>query len=70
MIEGVANLVEHVGVALDEALRMATLYPARAIGVDKQLGSIAPGMVANLTAFTHDFKVIKTIVNGNEVMTE
>lgn len=70
MIEGVANLVEHVGVALDEALRMATLYPARAIGVDKQLGSIAPGMVANLTAFTHDYKVIKTIVNGNEVIIE
>lgn len=70
MIEGVKNLVEHVNIALDEALRMATLYPARAIGVDKQLGSIAPGMVANLTAFTRDFKVIKTIVNGNEVVTE
>ncbi len=70
MIEGVKNLVEHVNIALDEALRMATLYPARAIGVDKQLGSIAPGMVANLTAFTRDYKVIKTIVNGNEVVTE
>ncbi|WJD47812.1 MULTISPECIES: N-acetylglucosamine-6-phosphate deacetylase [unclassified Enterobacter] len=69
MIEGVKNLVEHVNIALDEALRMATLYPARAIGVDKQLGSIAPGMVANLTAFTRDYKVIKTIVNGNEVVT-
>ncbi len=56
MIEGVRNLVEHCGVALDEVLRMATLYPARAIGVDKQLGSIAPGMVANLTAFTRDYK--------------
>ncbi|WP_194205457.1 N-acetylglucosamine-6-phosphate deacetylase [Superficieibacter sp. 1612_C1] len=68
MIEGVRNLVEHVNIALDEALRMATLYPARAIGVDKQLGSIAPGMVANLTAFTRDYKIIKTIVNGNEVV--
>ncbi|ENA0609261.1 N-acetylglucosamine-6-phosphate deacetylase [Enterobacter bugandensis] len=70
MIEGVRNLVEHCGIALDEALRMATLYPARAIGVNKQLGGIAPGMVANLTAFTHDYKIIKTIVNGNEVVTE
>ena len=70
MIEGVRNLVEHCGIALDEVLRMATLYPARAIGVDKQLGGIAPGMVANLTAFTHDYKIIKTIVNGNEVVTE
>ena len=70
MIEGVRNLVEHCGIALDEVLRMATLYPARAIGVEKQLGSIAPGMVANLTAFTRDYKIIKTIVNGNEVVTE
>ena len=70
MIEGVRNLVEHCGIALDEVLRMATLYPARAIGVDKRLGGIAPGMVANLTAFTHDYKIIKTIVNGNEVVTE
>jgi N-acetylglucosamine-6-phosphate deacetylase len=68
MIEGVRNLVEHCGLALDEVLRMATLYPARAIGVDKQLGSIAPGRVANLTAFTRDYKITKTIVNGNEVV--
>jgi N-acetylglucosamine-6-phosphate deacetylase len=70
MIEGVRNLVEHCGIALDEVLRMATLYPARAIGVDKQLGSLAPGMVANLTAFTRDYKITKTIVNGNEVVAE
>ena len=70
MIEGVRNLVEHANIALDEVLRMATLYPARAIGVEKRLGSIAPGKVANLTAFTHDFKITKTIVNGNEVVTE
>ncbi|WP_226569154.1 N-acetylglucosamine-6-phosphate deacetylase [Mangrovibacter yixingensis] len=70
MIEGVRNLVEHVNIALDEALRMATLYPARAIGMDKQLGTIEPGKVANLTVFTRDYHIIKTIVNGNEVVTE
>ena len=69
MIEGVRNLVDHVGIALDEALRMATLYPARAIGVDKKLGTLAAGKVANLTAFTRDYEIIKTIVNGNEVAT-
>lgn len=68
MIEAVRNSVEHVGIALDESLRMATLYAARAIGVDKQLGSIEVGKVANLTAFTRDYKITKTIVNGNEVL--
>jgi N-acetylglucosamine-6-phosphate deacetylase len=70
MIEGVCNLVEHAGIALDEVLRMATLYPARAMGVEHQLGSIEAGKVANLTTFTRDFKITKTFVNGNEVVTE
>lgn len=70
MIEGVRNLVEHAGIALDEVLRMATLYPARAMGVEQQLGTIEAGKVANLTAFTRDFKITKTFVNGNEVVTE
>ncbi|KMV36101.1 N-acetylglucosamine-6-phosphate deacetylase [Franconibacter pulveris] len=70
MIEGVRNLVEHVNIALDEALRMATLYPARAMGVDKTLGTIEAGKVANLTVFTRDYKITRTLVNGNEVFTE
>ncbi|EMJ7521889.1 N-acetylglucosamine-6-phosphate deacetylase [Providencia rettgeri] len=67
MIDAVKNSVEHVGIALDETLRMATLYPARAIGVDNTLGSIALGKIANLTAFNHDFNVLATYVNGDEV---
>lgn len=70
MIEGVRNLVEHAGIALDEVLRMAALYPARAMGVDQHLGTIEAGKVANLTTFTRDFKITKTFVNGNEVVTE
>ncbi|MCX3308923.1 N-acetylglucosamine-6-phosphate deacetylase [Pantoea vagans] len=70
MIEAVQNSVEHVGIALDEALRMASLYPARAMGVEKQLGSIEAGKIANLTVFTRDFKIIKTLVNGDDVLSE
>ncbi|WP_338527172.1 N-acetylglucosamine-6-phosphate deacetylase [Erwinia aphidicola] len=70
MIEAVENSVEHVGISLDETLRMATLYPTRAMGVDNQLGSIEAGKVANLTVFTRDYKIIRTIVNGNEVLSE
>ncbi|XAW90152.1 N-acetylglucosamine-6-phosphate deacetylase [Vibrio sp. CDRSL-10 TSBA] len=64
MIKAIQNTVEHVGIALDEALRMATLYPAKAIGVDNKLGRIRPGMIANLTAFDRDFQVKATVVNG------
>ncbi|QIA62756.1 N-acetylglucosamine-6-phosphate deacetylase [Vibrio astriarenae] len=64
MIEAVQNTVEHAGIALDEALRMATLYPARAIGVDNKLGRIKKGMIANLTVFDRDFKIQANVVNG------
>ncbi|ENM5761070.1 N-acetylglucosamine-6-phosphate deacetylase [Vibrio mimicus] len=64
MIEAVQNTVEHVGIALDEVLRMATLYPAKAIGVDDKLGRIKKGMIANLTVFDRDFNVKATVVNG------
>ena len=64
MIESVENAVKKVGISLDETLRMCNLYPARAIGVDDHLGSIDADKIANLTVFTHDFKVIGTAVNG------
>ncbi len=65
MIKAVQNSVEHIGIPLDEALRMATLYPARAIGLDKKLGLIKPDMLANMTVFDRDFSVKATVVNGN-----
>ncbi|MBL4828419.1 MAG: N-acetylglucosamine-6-phosphate deacetylase [Aliivibrio sp.] len=64
MIEAVQNSVEHVGIALDEALRMATLYPARAIGMDSKLGRIKKNWVANLAIFDRNFNVKATVVNG------
>ncbi|MGF1682582.1 N-acetylglucosamine-6-phosphate deacetylase [Photobacterium makurazakiensis] len=64
MIEAIQNSVEHAGIALDEAIRMATLYPARAISVDKKLGAIKKGMVANLAIFDRDYNVRATVVNG------
>ena len=64
MIEAVQNTVEHAGIALDEALRMATLYPATAMGVEGKLGRIKKGMIANLAVFDRDFNVKATVVNG------
>lgn len=65
MIESVKNMVENVGVPLDETLRMCNYYPAKAIGVDDRLGLIEAGKVANLTVFNHKFEIIGTAVNGD-----
>lgn len=64
LLESIKNTVEHVGIALDEALRMATLYPAQAIGLEKKLGSLKAGQIANLAVFTPTYRMLKTIVNG------
>lgn len=64
MIDAIKNTVTCVGIPLDEALRMTTLYPAQALGIDNKLGIIAARYIANLMVFTPDFKVTKTIVNG------
>jgi N-acetylglucosamine-6-phosphate deacetylase len=64
MIEAVANCVQQIGLPLAEALRMASLYPAQAIGVDDQLGKIAPGYVANLAIFDDGFRIKGVVDRG------
>ncbi|QIW16264.1 N-acetylglucosamine-6-phosphate deacetylase [Pasteurellaceae bacterium RH1A] len=64
MIESIRNMVHNTDIPLDEILRMCNLYPAKAIKVDDKLGSIEVGKIANLTAFTHQFEVLGTAVNG------
>lgn len=64
MIQSIQQCVDFVGITLDEALRMATLYPAKAMSIDHKLGSIKPGKIANLTIFDNDYNVKGTIVNG------
>lgn len=64
MIESIRNAVEQVGIPLEETLRMCNYYPAKAMKVDDRLGSIEAGKIANLTAFTHNFDIVGTSVNG------
>jgi N-acetylglucosamine-6-phosphate deacetylase len=53
-----------VGVPLVEAIRMATLTPARAIGEDASIGSIAPNKRADLAIFEDDFSAWRVMVGG------
>ena len=64
MIESIQQCVKFVGIPLDEAIRMATLYPAKAISVEHKLGRIHSGKIANLAIFNNDYQVTGTVVNG------
>jgi N-acetylglucosamine-6-phosphate deacetylase len=50
MLQCVKNAVAHAGIALEEALRMASAYPAQLIK-DTQLGKIEKGYQANFVVF-------------------
>ena len=67
MATAVRNCVQQVGIPKDEALRMASTYPAEYIGLEKMLGRIAPGYQANLTIFNNQIHVSAVIVNGEYI---
>ncbi|MBP6408006.1 MAG: N-acetylglucosamine-6-phosphate deacetylase [Fusobacteriaceae bacterium] len=64
MIEGVQNLVKHVGVSLEEALFMASTYPAKAIRVDDKYGYIKEGYIADLVVLDKELNISNMIVKG------
>lgn len=61
MMKAVRNCVERAGISLDEALRMATLYPARLMKLDDRLGTIQLGMEASFVVFDGNYIVRETI---------
>ena len=63
LLQSVANCVRHAGIPLEEALRMASLYPARLIGAD-HMGRIAAGSKANLIVFDADFGLKRVLLEG------
>jgi N-acetylglucosamine-6-phosphate deacetylase len=58
MAMAVKNLVQHCGIALGEALRMCSLYPARVMQMEKEYGIIQPGAVAAMMVMNDQFEVL------------
>lgn len=61
MMKGVSNFVKKVGTPLEEALRMASLYPAQVMHLDKRHGKIEKGFAADFVVFDDQFEVVKVI---------
>ena len=60
----VRNLVKHAGLPIHRAVQMASLNPARAIGVDDRKGALAAGMDADILIADEAFNVRATFVRG------
>lgn len=64
MDKAVQNVVKFAKWELPQAIRLATLNPARTIGLPAKTGMLVPGAAANIVALSPQGDVLKTIVNG------
>lgn len=68
MLDAVRMLLS-LGASEAEVARMASLNPARLLGIDDECGSIQVGKRADLVALDREGKVRLTIIEGVQVMT-
>jgi N-acetylglucosamine-6-phosphate deacetylase len=64
MIEAVENATKLLDLPLEEAIRMASLYPAQYLGLGDSLGLLKSGYKANMVHFSDNFDVTSTWVAG------
>lgn len=64
MVQAVRNGVEKAGIPLPEALRMASLYPATVMGLEKKWGTIQPGSQADFVLLDEQLNLLEVIVDG------
>ncbi|WP_291569217.1 N-acetylglucosamine-6-phosphate deacetylase [Clostridium sp. UBA4548] len=65
--KAVKNFYEHSNIELYEAVNMASLNPAKVIGIHKDKGSLTIGKHSDIIIFDNAFEVSKTIINGREL---
>jgi N-acetylglucosamine-6-phosphate deacetylase len=64
----IQNVIEWTGVSVSQAINMASLNPARVLGLDKEIGSLQTGKLANIVVLDKCFKVVDTILKGKSVL--
>lgn len=63
----VRTMVQQAGLPLHEAVNMASLHPARLIHRDREVGSIAPGKLADLVLLDEGLHAAAVYVGGERV---
>ncbi len=64
MASAVRNAVNMLGLPLDEAVRMASAYPADFLGLGKSHGRIAAGCRADLVVMDDDYQITQSWIGG------
>ena len=64
MDAAVRNAVRFLGVAVEEAVAMASAVPARLLGLEGRKGRIAVGADADLVLLDEELRVVRTMIGG------
>jgi len=64
----VKNMIDWTGINVSQAVNMASLNPARILGLENEIGSIQSGKYANLAVFDQKFGVLATLLRGKFVL--
>jgi len=67
LLGAVKNIQQWLNLPLEQAWLMASLTPAKSLGLSHQLGSLEVGKRASMVAIQSDFSIVKTWVNGRLV---
>jgi len=67
MIDAIKYMRDVVGISLEEALRMATVYPARSMKIAHRHGFLGEGGVASFVHLSDDLAVRSTWIDGASV---
>jgi len=65
MASAVRNAVQLLGLPLEEAVRMASTYPAEFLGLGASHGRIAPGYRADLVVLDDEYHVQRSWISGS-----
>jgi N-acetylglucosamine-6-phosphate deacetylase len=61
MNKALKNLITHVGIEIDEAIRMCSVYPAKVLGMQNELGKIEKGFKAKMVVLDEKMGMAKLI---------
>jgi N-acetylglucosamine-6-phosphate deacetylase len=63
-LKSIQNLIEHVGIPLDEAISMCSVYPSKLMQNKNVRGTIEINQKANLLCLAADFKILDSAINN------
>ncbi len=66
MLAAIKNTVEMAGIDLNEAIRMASVYPATMMGVANRYGTIRVGNNASMILIDDNYQLIRSWIDGVE----